>query len=59
MMKAKTVIILFVILSIISFFVTAGIVWVVALAFDFAWSWKLSIAVWLILWVLTSLFKNK
>lgn len=57
-MNWKDLLFVHAVLIILSFFATAGIVWVACWAFGFTWSWKLSIAVWLIEALLRSIFKH-
>lgn len=58
-MKTKTIILTIVLLSIASFFATAGLVWVVCWGFGWAWSWKISIAAWALLLLLSSTFNTR
>jgi len=42
----------------VSFFATAGLLWVICWAFNLAWwSWKISLGVWVALLILSSTFK--
>lgn len=42
----------------LSFFGTAGLVWLVCWAFSLAWSWKLSIGVWAAICLISSAVKS-
>lgn len=42
----------------LSFFISAGIIWLIAWAFDLIFSWKAVIGVWLILVLVSSFFKS-
>lgn len=44
---------------VISFAVTAGVVWLLCWAFDFTFTWKLVIGVFIILSTLSSIFSHK
>lgn len=44
----------------ISFFITAGLLWVVCWLFNWNWwSWKISLGVWIILCILKGIFSPK
>ncbi len=57
-----TSIIAFIIVMVISFLVTAGLIKVLSLCFGFVFSWKLALGIWvlfiLIKWLLPSANKN-
>ena len=55
----KVRLIAYVFIIILSYFTTAGILWVVCLAFGFAWSWKVTFAVWLVEALLRSIFSRR
>lgn len=61
-LAAGGAIILMVIMTIgllaLSFFVTAGIVWLICWAFSLTFSWKIAFGIWLVLVILRSIFKN-
>lgn len=42
----------------LSYFVTAGLVYLVCLGFGFEWSWMLSLSVWALLILLKLVFKS-
>lgn len=42
----------------ISWIMTCGIVWLVALCFGFTYSWGIATGVWIIWWVLGSIFST-
>lgn len=42
----------------ISFFITAGIFWLICWAFAFTFSWKIAFGVWLVVLILRSIFKS-
>lgn len=42
----------------LSFSLTAGATWVVCKCFGFAFTWKVAIGVWIILWVVQSLINS-
>lgn len=50
---------IFAILCGISFGVTAGVIKVLSFCFGFAFSWKLVLGIWIILWVLETLFNRR
>lgn len=54
---------LFIVLTILafeglSFIISAGLIWVVAWAFGFAFSWKLAIGLWIIWSIALGLFRS-
>lgn len=55
-MKVKTLILVIALLSVVSFFLNAGLVWVVCWAFGWTWSWKICLAVWALEWMLSLTF---
>lgn len=42
----------------LSWIVTCGLVYLVMLCFDWTFSWGIATGVWLIIWVLNSIFKR-
>lgn len=42
----------------LSFFGTAGLVWLVCWAFGLAWSWKIAIGVWAVICLVSSAVKS-
>ena len=42
----------------VSFFGTAGLVWVVCWAFSWHWSWKVSIGIWALLLIISGTFRS-
>lgn len=49
-------IVITIIVIIISFFLTAGLVRLACWAFDFYFTWKLAAGVWAVIWLLKSIF---
>ena len=58
MKKVITVILVILIALAISFFGTAGLVKLACWAFNYKFSWKLSVGIWVVLWLLGSAFKS-
>lgn len=42
----------------ISFFVTAGIIWLICWAFSLTFSWKITFGIWLIILIINNIFKK-
>lgn len=42
----------------ISYLATAGLVWLVCWAFKWPWSWKISLGVWALIYLVSSVFKT-
>ena len=58
MKKVITIILVILIALAISFFSTAGLVKLACWAFGYTFSWKLSVGIWVVLWLLGSAFKS-
>lgn len=56
--RVFTTIIALVIVMVISFLVTAGLIKVLSLCFGFIFSWKLALGIWVILIMLKPLFSS-
>jgi len=59
MKKIIICVFIFAIMCGISFGVTAGVIKALSFCFGFIFTWKLALGVWIILWVLTALFKGR
>lgn len=57
-MKALITILIIAICLAISFFCTAGLVWVVCWAFGLTWSWKIALGVWAALCLISGAVKT-
>ena len=57
-MKALITILIIAICLAISFFGTAGLVWVVCWAFGLSWSWKIALGVWAALCLISGAVKT-
>lgn len=57
-MKALITILIIAICLAISFFGTAGLVWVVCWAFGLSWSWKIALGVWAVLCLISGAVKT-
>ena len=58
MKKVITVIFIIIAVLAISFFSTAGLIKLACWAFNYTFSWKLSVGIWVVLWLLGSVFKS-
>ncbi len=58
MKEAMLYFIIFLLILVISFLFTAGLYWIVAWAFDFAFSWKYAIGIWVALFIIKSIFQR-
>ncbi len=56
--KAILYFIIVLLVLVVSFLFTAGLYWVVAWAFDFAFSWKYALGIWVALFVIKSIFQR-
>lgn len=58
MIKNLAYVIAFVVAVVASFFFTAGILWLISMCFNFTFSWKLALGIWLLMILLRSIFTN-
>lgn len=54
----KIIIGLLIFTILISFLITAGVIKVLSFCFDFVFTWKLVLGIWIILWVLNVILKG-
>lgn len=57
-MAALLFMVLALLILIISFSITSGMIWVVCWAFGLAFSWRLAVGIWVVLIILRSIFKS-
>lgn len=57
-LSAILIILVIVLCLAVSFFATAGLIWVVCWALGFVWSWKLCIGIWALMILASSVFKS-
>lgn len=56
---ASVAIIFVILLLLLSYFATAGIIWLMCWAFSWTWwSWKACFGIWLLMFLLSSTFKS-